>query len=90
MSATGGWQPIETAPKDGTIFLAALRNGKVTLLYAHTGIKSGQRFSWWGSPLHYSIPYEPSHPADHKWSETTLRVTHWQPLPRPPEVERAP
>lgn len=78
------WQPIETAPKDGTRFLAALNNGRVTLLSANSAVERGSRFSWWKCPEGFAVPYEPSHrKAD--WAETTSRAQYWMPLPAHPE-----
>jgi hypothetical protein len=64
------WQPIETAPKDGTRILF--------LAYGDT-VYLGQWSDHWGSfePEYSEVPMfnEPDDDRD---------VTHWMPLPLPP------
>lgn len=79
------WQPIETAPKDGTQFLAMLSNGWFDLLrappaYSGAWPKGWPYLNWSGRQ---SPPMEETHPPETDWS-TTVRATHWQPLPPPP------
>lgn len=76
------WRDIETAPKDGTPFLAALTSGHSTILWATEGVRKNWKYSWWGGHV-ADVPYEPSHPLNTDWSNTQ-RATHWQPLPSPP------
>jgi hypothetical protein len=72
------WQPIETAPRDGTKILL-LVNGVVHQgarhLYDGKDVRSGTtRHNWMSETLCF-----PLHDAD---------VTHWKPLsPPPPESE---
>lgn len=59
------WLPIETAPKDGTLFVAYERGwcpwtNDTDVVYWNNG--------WWDS-------------TDR---ETSMRPTHWMPLPTPP------
>lgn len=66
-----GWQPIETAPKDGTRFLA-WRGGEIFDCNFPSGYALGkwtlnQSFNWCGECLHGDMP------------------THWQPLLPPPK-----
>ena len=68
-----GWQPIETAPKDGTVI-----DIWTTTEWDHIP----QRFTscWWWKPGHESaqwrgIPHDPMN-----WVPT-----HWMPLPEPPQ-----
>ena len=77
------WEPIETAPKDGTQFLAMLSNGWYSLLRA----RSTDRYSHWvGSGE--TPPIVETHPADTDWEKTyTILATHWMPLPAPPLPE---
>lgn len=56
-----GWQPIETAPKDGSI-LAVTRNGIVKQVCWNNGIWAGAGYD--------------------------IKLTHWMPLPKPPEDDR--
>lgn len=87
-SPVGQWQPIETAPKNGTQFLALVSNGWYALVRAPAlGIKEGWPFLWWQTSSHQSFPVVETHPADTDWSEHhTLLLTHWMPLPPAPEV----
>lgn len=71
------WQPIETAPKDGTIVLTAHKT------------KDGIRVvpaQWRASRLHASLTLFGWHLC--QWSdlniEHSLSPTHWMPLPAPP------
>jgi hypothetical protein len=72
-----GWEPIETAPKDGAEFLAMLSNGWYSLLRA----RSTDRYSYWvGSGE--APPIVETHPADTDWDKNyTILATHWRPLP---------
>jgi hypothetical protein len=65
------WQPIETAPKDGTWFLAYSPNG------------NWRRISW-GRNRHHELCWCA---ADYWWLETERQFTHWQPLPTPPAAD---
>jgi hypothetical protein len=80
------WQPIETAPLDGSQFLVALTNGWVSIISGYSRWKTETpRYDWWRSLSGLSIPYEPSHPKGTDWAKTgTIRATHWMPLPPPP------
>lgn len=76
------WQPIETAPKDGTVFIAGYGGGEyLSYTYeAYTvpcrGHEWLENVSWYDlsdcdRDGDYSSPYPP--------------FTHWMPLPSPPE-----
>ena len=79
-----GWQPIETAPKDGTVIL----------VYADQGPRfSGGRFNG----IH-AATFDPVMGHGNGWGHGWIvaeyqnlgrgisgRVTHWMPLPAPPE-----
>jgi hypothetical protein len=64
-----GWQPIETAPKDGTRFLAfgGILEGVVECRYSQDGK------CWVTDPY---VIYEDDRPS--------RQPTHWTPLPDPP------
>lgn len=70
-----GWQPIETAPKDGTrilIFQGGLEwSREVQIGWWDSG---GTRSGWSASS------YEDGHILNEKQAPT-----HWMPLPSPPE-----
>ncbi|WP_311270335.1 hypothetical protein [Sphingobium sp. WCS2017Hpa-17] len=74
MREEAGWQPIETAPRDGTHFLATaiVRN-----------VKTGAR--WWETYVIWADDETGEiHPdCDHGWSNID-DYSHWMPLPAPP------
>lgn len=78
------WQPIETAPKDGTQFLALVSNGWYDLARFRGDLD--WQFQWWTSSSGQSYPVVETHPKNTDWKESyTLTLTHWMPLPAPPE-----
>jgi hypothetical protein len=71
------WQPIETAPKDGTPIMVY---GKADFSNApHMGVREWRQwtvdYGRWGEP---NIS---AHDMD-DWLD--IQVTHWMPLPSPP------
>jgi hypothetical protein len=72
------WQPIGSAPRDGTQFLAQLSNDWIVIIHEPT---MEMRCGWYlGTGL--SIPIERTHP-DGSIGEHTIRALYWQPLPPP-------
>lgn len=72
------WQPIETAPKDGTRILATGDGTTVVTLWGKAN--HVPLYSW----LLLDVPYDPE---DYDF----WKPTHWQPLPPPPtEQEKSP
>ena len=74
VTASPGWQPIETAPRDGTAILASgLNHGKgpsrhySVVEWMDFGCESG----WYA----------------YKDSDPHIYLTHWMPLPAAPEAE---
>lgn len=65
------WQPIETAPKDGTAFLGWLPDRQGFVARQDIGICS---WSEWGGGI-WSLGGHTS---------VTSQPTHWMPLPEPP------
>jgi len=63
------WQPIETAPKDGTRIMAWWPD---VVLDKSIGVTS------WMAPVGYCIHWT----RDGRWSP--FDPTHWMPLPAPP------
>ena len=62
------WQPIETAPKDGTQIL--IWDGNVRIVAEWGDVPGDLRMGWWATNKSYlDSPYEP---------------THWAPIPEPP------
>lgn len=78
------WQPIETAPKDGTRILLYRKDENNDPLMAiaswsnYTWISSKQDDGSWGGWLVFACRSD---------SEAFYSPTHWQPLPQPPEVK---
>lgn len=71
------WQPIETAPKDGTPILLARKEYIDIGLWDHTHIcRQGAAPGSWMSGFDGSGP---DGPEDDYWP------THWMPLPQPPK-----
>lgn len=88
------WRPIESAPKDGTIIDVFLRITGESLdeMNEVVGTEySGHRISdvWWHDEKqrwHYGTEAEDRHLCDGIDKDGLLKkVTHWQPLPPPPQ-----
>lgn len=70
--AVTGWQPIETAPKDGTW----------VILFTPAGVQCGY---WGGSYFGRDMAWlQYAHRSDYEEVEGV--PTHWMPLPEPPTV----
>jgi len=69
------WQPIETAPKDGTTILAvdALIQDTHAVVYYDDGLYPGSIYVW--------------HVTDTTIAYHRDRFTHWMPLPAQPPQE---
>lgn len=65
------WQPIETAPKDGSWFLAYSLRGQ-----------NGVRMSW-GRGYHGDLGWCSK---DYFWHQSTHNFTHWMSLPESPAM----
>lgn len=73
------WQPIATAPKDGTAILALSRSlGYVIVLWSEDDNERKK----WSSSSNWRV----------KWDGDFLATapTHWIPIPAPPEAPDAP
>lgn len=64
------WQPIETAPKDGTEILACTEGFPESHRIVHWYSDAG---CWWDHDGLFDYPDDP-------W------LTHWMPLPEPPPL----
>ncbi len=77
------WQPIETAPKDGTIILLAETNFQnETSWDRYSNIDIG---AW-----EEKLPGAPPDETEFWWASNYGRVenpTHWMPLPAPPQED---
>jgi hypothetical protein len=84
MSNKSEWQPIDTAPKDGTKILAY---HKCDYLYS-----TGERKTFecieivrWGEVMQWDNPED-----EYDWMtgsnfDEQINPTHWMPLPKPPK-----
>ncbi len=78
-----GWQPIETAPKDGTFVIICVSHETRDPVIGEARFLPATRFfdaEWWwqGCAPEQYINCEPI-------SQTNFgKPTHWQPLPTPP------
>ena len=68
------WQPIESAPKDGTEILCLVDGGIYPAVYTDDYFGDYRFVGWWERNNHY--PFNDDVP------------THWMPLPEPPEVKK--
>jgi hypothetical protein len=64
------WQPIETAPKDGT---------PIWLFYPEAHEQDRQAVGWWVNDFR-----EPRW-MDHADAHDFIQPSHWMPLPEPPK-----
>jgi len=73
------WQPLETAPRDGTIILLACGD-VVSLAFWHQTYDETKRKATAGwAAIWSSCPQ----------AEPLTKATHWVPLPVPPTLEAA-
>jgi hypothetical protein len=74
------WQPIETAPRNGTIFLGYFANNDDDTIFL-------SEIMWVGKDEVVIGNGEPVGPS--KWfsllSQSVVNPTHWMPLPEPPK-----
>jgi hypothetical protein len=77
--APGAWQPIETAPKDGTPVLVARVGGNWSDEWPEIAswMKDGYGPGYWTNGAHDGY-------GD---AEPPLEPTHWMPLPAMPNVQ---
>jgi hypothetical protein len=76
----GEWQPIETAPRDGTVIDGWLQ------FYRDGVPSSGSRVA---DMAHEVAGWVDGDGDEIEWQDTfgkETRLTHWMPLPAPPEV----
>ena len=71
LAAAEGWQPIETAPKDGRSVLCFVPLDTMGVPFNHRvlALRYEARKSAWLTDVYAFVPFEP---------------THWRPLPLPP------
>lgn len=76
------WNPMETAPRDGTEFLAVLSNGWVVIM-SETPNHGNYRYDWYRVQGNISVPIERTHPAGSL--KNSLTAKGWKPMPEIPE-----
>lgn len=81
-----GWQPIKTAPKDGTQILIARLGGDVgidPIEITEWCVMERSRWEHVKDDLWRKVLKEP-----HEfWNGNGHRATHWMPLPDPPQED---
>jgi hypothetical protein len=81
MPAFGEWQPIESAPRDGSEFLAIFNRSKIVIsCWSAEGFRWSDPKAmprWPGTCLRTLFKVWPRH-------ETDVRTSFWMPLPPPP------
>jgi len=87
MEKHSGWQPIETAPHDGTQVLALMSNGWYGII-SHRAEPNENRHSyryWRCSSYAIEPPVVETHPENTDWKKySTILAEWWMPLPSPP------
>ena len=81
------WQPIETAPRDGTSILVWVSVGARIEHVAWRWIDREKTCGWWaiqGNGHEVSLD-DDGRKRDHVVDDEDA-PTHWQPLPEPPEA----
>lgn len=88
------WQPIETAPKDGTAILIWQPDGAKNWYMPRESLPDGgiytledERLLWFDDGR-YAIGYWRPWGGWGNRNSSTVEPTHWMPLPTPPEQER--
>ena len=88
------WQPIETAPKDGTPLLLALSK-KADRNWTVSGLCDDLAIGFWQYGRWCSIEVQDCGSMGGEltgwmddWCPIDLHPSHWQPLPVPPASER--
>jgi hypothetical protein len=80
------WQPIETAPKDGTPVLLWLKN-KFDRNYTVMGLCDLIRIGFWQHRRWVTIEVEDCWMPD--WCPLDVNPSHWRELPSPPDGAEA-
>lgn len=75
------WQPIETAPKDGTVVLVVGDRGHSCAQWRREGWDTG---SGW----HATVEGQECLDGDDRYGLKRLSPTHWMPIPSPPAGDR--
>lgn len=82
------WQPISTAPKDGTPILCCIVGCVPTVAWWETFPKPlpyAKRSCW---RTNEAGDFEDDVAWEENWRSSFYNPTHWMPLPQPPEEMR--
>lgn len=71
------WQPIETAPRDGTAVMVYANRSQPYAGSPFMGVREW-RGSWWGEPNISARDLD-------DWLDSDQYLTHWKPLPGGPK-----
>jgi hypothetical protein len=74
------WQPIESAPKDGTLFLGATYQWVATICWRSDGYCKLE-----GRPIDGYFQHGMGIGPIAREFDRTYQPTHWMPLPEPPK-----
>lgn len=77
------WQPIETAPRDGTTILIYMPEASRLKVR-----EACWATPWEGAPDEQCYWMTPHGPAGRGYTILPMAVTHWMPLPEPPSNAR--
>jgi hypothetical protein len=78
MSGDDGWQPIETAPRDGTRMLLWVAVNEEPVIAAWCVSRAPYRFEGWSTGWETASGYDVGYAS-------IGDPTHWRPLPAPPQ-----
>ena len=76
------WQPIETAPKDGTYILCIVNNSRPSIVHWGCYFDKGM---FGCDPETFMSEEE----FEDYWNNVSYEPTHWMPLPTPPEPKES-
>jgi hypothetical protein len=85
---TQGWQPIETAPKDGTLILLHRSDGSISPFEDDTVVVGKWIAGPWQDGSESKFIFGSHYYIDEDNRKTTFHIvtaTHWMPLPEPPK-----
>ncbi len=78
------WQPMETAPRDGTPFFIFAADGRIGIAFAEPREYEGLAFFSSGSAVVGPDPHDNGRTNISMSGHYYETATHWLPLPEPP------
>lgn len=82
------WQPIETAPRDGTLILLHRSDGSISPFEDNTVVVGRWISGPWQDGSESKFVFGSHYYVDNDNRKTTFHIataTHWMPLPPPPK-----